>query len=225
MPAPLRHLQPKVDSLLKSHSDLGSFMTTYNPDLQSTCAKHEDRSYFGNAPILVVLNYAYSETAAEQWLVPQLIDLCAYCGVREKLNERQMRQLAGVIVSEYGYLKTTELMLFFHRFKAGQYGLFYGSIDPLVIMQALEKFCKERRVAVEHHEREQERMREEQERATRATFSPQEFCRSVGLPEGSSVIEVMRMRDRIINFIEGVVWCINLMWALVNAPKSYAHPR
>jgi hypothetical protein len=116
-------------------------------------------------------------------------------------------------------------MLFFHRFKAGQYGLFYGSIDPLVIMQAIEKFCKERRIAVERHEREQERLQEEKERATRATFSPQEFCRSVGLPEGSSVIEVMRMRDRIINYIEGVVWCIRLMWSLVNATSTYAQPR
>lgn len=200
-------------------------MLANNPDMQIACARDEDRSYFGTSPILVVLNVAYGETAAEQWLVPQLMDLCAYCGVREKLNERQMRQLAGVIVSEYGYLKTTELMLFFHRFKAGQYGLFYGSIDPLVIMQALEKFCKERRIAVERHEREQERLQEEKERATRATFSPQEFCRSVGLPEGSSVIEVMRMRDRIINYIEGVVWCISLMWTLVNAPSTYRNPR
>ena len=221
----MRHLQPKVDSLLSQHGDINDFMLANNPDMQAACARDVERSHFGTSPFLVVLNYAYSETAAEQWLVPQLIDLCAYCGVREKLNERQMRQLAGVIVSEYGYLKTTELMLFFHRFKAGQYGLFYGSIDPLVIMQAIEKFCKERRTAVERHEREQERRQKEQERATRATFSPQEFCRSVGLPEGSSVIEVIGMRDRIINCIEGVVWCISLMWTLVNAPSTYAKPR
>jgi hypothetical protein len=53
-------------------------------------------------------------------------------------------------------------MLFFHRFKAGHYGRFYGSVDPLVITTALRDFCKERaeawvkRVQQEREQREKE---------------------------------------------------------------------
>ena len=67
-----------------------------------------------------------------------------------------------MIASEFGYLKATELMLFFYRLKAGRYGHFYGSIDPMVIMDDIRKrFMPERALVIERAENEQ---RAEEER-------------------------------------------------------------
>ena len=178
-------------------------MLVFNPDLQLACAKNEERAYFGTAPTLVVMNHAYTDTAAEQWLVPQLIDLCAYCGVKEKLNERQLKQLACTIVTEHGDLKATEVMLFFYKFKAGRYGQFYGSVDPIIIMQALKKFIKERDRMIEQKESE-EYWREQDAWKSQKRYSPQEFCKMNGMPIMKSMLEVMRYRDRIIGFVEAI---------------------
>ncbi len=178
-------------------------MLVFNPDLQLACAKNEERAYFGTAPTLVVMNHAYTNTAAEQWLVPQLIDLCAYCGVKEKLNERQLKQLACTIVTEHGDLKATEVMLFFYKFKAGRYGQFYGSVDPIIIMQALKKFIKERDRMIEQKESE-EYWREQDAWKSEKRYSPQEFCKMNGMPIMKSMLEVMRYRDRIIGFVEAI---------------------
>lgn len=178
-------------------------MLVFNPDLQLACAKNEERAYFGTAPTLVVMNHAYTDTAAEQWLVPQLIDLCAYCGVKEKLNERQLKQLACTIVTEHGDLKATEVMLFFYKFKAGRYGQFYGSVDPIIIMQALKKFIKERDRMIEQKESE-EYWREQDAWKSEKRYSPQEFCKMNGMPIMKSMLEVMRYRDRVIGFVEAI---------------------
>lgn len=61
------------------------------------------------------------------------------------MSDAQIKTCADVIAREYGYLKLTELMLFFSDFKAGKYGVFYGSVSPLQITYALRQFCEERK--------------------------------------------------------------------------------
>ena len=147
------NLQHRVNSLLRSHSSLESFMQVMNPELQHVCAQHVDRAYFGTAPTLLTLRRAYHDEAATIWMMPQLYDLCEYCGVKEKLDKEQMKQLARIIATEFSYLKVTEVMLFLHRLKAGCYGHFYGAIDPMVIVTALRRdFMKERAAAIDRSE-------------------------------------------------------------------------
>ena len=151
-------LQRMVNALLQTHSDLESFMKVMNPPVQQYCAEHEDKAFFGTAPSLLTLRRAYHDEAATMWMLPQLYDLCEYCGVREKLDESQMTQLARVIITEFPYLKVSEIMLFLHRFKAGRYGRFYGAIDPMVIMTALRfDFMDERAAAIYEREHAEER--------------------------------------------------------------------
>lgn len=52
-------------------------------------------------------------------------------------------------------------MLFFYRFKQGKYGRFYGVVDPLVIMTALQEFLRERNEAIFDHEAELNRRKAE----------------------------------------------------------------
>ena len=97
------------------------------------------------------------------WLIPQLYNLSEYCGCKEKLQGKPLEECASIIANEFHYLKVSEMMLFFYRFKVGQYGRFYGSVDPLVITTSLREFLKERAYAYDRHEREErERQREEE---------------------------------------------------------------
>ena len=134
-------LQRMVNALLQTHSDLESFMKVMNPTVQQYCAEHEDKAFFGTAPSLLTLRRAYHDEAATMWM-----------------DESQMTQLARVIITEFPYLKVSEIMLFLHRFKAGRYGRFYGAIDPMVIMTALRfDFMDERAAAIYEREHAEER--------------------------------------------------------------------
>jgi hypothetical protein len=128
----------------------------FNPDLQQATADNIDRAMFGAAPMLCTLDAAYGEGSATQWLIPQLHSMCAAVGVKTKLDDVQLMQLAVMIRNEFGYLKATEVMLFVWRFKAGHYGELYGAVDPVRIMRALRgRFCEERAKLIQQHEHEE----------------------------------------------------------------------
>lgn len=134
----------------------------FNPDLQQVAAENEDRAMFGSAPMLCVLDAAYGEGSAVTWLIPQLHNMCVAVGVKTKLDDAQLRQLAVMIRNEFGYLKVTEVMLFMWRLKGGHYGEFYGSVDIQRIMRALRgKYSEERARMLDRHEAE---LRAEQQR-------------------------------------------------------------
>ena len=142
----------------------------FNPSLQQVAAANEQRAILGTAPMLCVLDAAYGEGSAVTWLIPQLHNLCVTVGVKTKLDDAQLMQLATMIRSEFGYLKATEVMLFVWRFKAGHYGEFYGSVDIQRIMRALRgKFCEERAKHIELHERELHEREKQQWAETAAT--------------------------------------------------------
>ena len=149
------HLQQKKDALLTCYSDLKTFCLTFNPSLQRLVAEAEDRAILGTAPMLCVIDAAYGEGSAAQWLIPQLHDLCAAVGVKTKLDENQFLQLAKMIRNEFGDLKATEVMLFLWRLKGGHYGEFYGSVDIQRVMRALRrKFVEERAKVLDAYESE-----------------------------------------------------------------------
>ena len=53
------------------------------------------------------------------------------------------------------------MLLFFFKLKTGEYGTFYGVVDPMVIMSALIEFKAYRKRQLEKYDREeQERQRE-----------------------------------------------------------------
>ena len=128
---------------------------TFNPDLQRVVADNEQRAILGTAPMLCVLDAAYGDGSAVTWLIPQLHNLCAAVGVKTKLDDAQLAQLARMIRTEFGYLKVTEVMLFLYRIKGGHYGEFYGSVDIQRVMRALRgKFTDERANVIKAQEEE-----------------------------------------------------------------------
>ena len=149
-------------------------MASMNPGVQTYAGKFPERAFFGEAPTLTDINLAFGKQTSVLWLVPQLIDLSEYCGCREKLKDHMLEDLAKIISIEYHYFKTSELLLFFYWFKAGRYGHFYGSVDPMVITTALRDFVIDRRTAYAKRQQEEERQKREawdkEERMTYAEY-------------------------------------------------------
>lgn len=143
---------------------LVGFCERYSPSHQMEVCGDTDICFFGDYPTLAVLKRDYGKKAPLTWLVPQLADLAVYCGCKDKLSENQYEECAFVIATEYFYLKVSELMLFFHRFKAGRYGRFYGSVDPLVITTSLREFIRERGMEIERHDQEERERKEAEHR-------------------------------------------------------------
>lgn len=153
-------------------------MTTYNPSTQLEVVRAGDEvCHFGEFPTLGMVRRAYGEEAAAMWLVPQLYNLSEYCGCKEKLQGVPLEECAGVIATEFYYLKVSELMLFFHRFKAGKYGRFYGSVDPLVITTALRSFLRERIYAIDRRAHEERQRKEDEQRRLHPPITYEEYER------------------------------------------------
>ena len=140
--------------LVSKYGGRDAFLKTFNPDYQRKICDSQDLCFFGDYPTITDTRLAYGKNAPVMWLVPQLYNLSEYCGCRDKLQGKPLEECAFVISTEFRYLKISELMLFFYRFKTGRYGRFYGSVDPLIITESLRKFCDERWCAYERHEQE-----------------------------------------------------------------------
>ena len=158
-----------------------SFIKLFNPDLQMKICRDKQLCFFGDAPALSEINMAYGEMTATMWLVPQLYDLSEYCGCKDKLQGKPLEECASVIATEFYWLKVSELMLFFHRFKSGKYGRFYGSVDPLVITTSLRSFLIERNIAIEERERMERERKAEEERKKTITY--EEYVAKCGRPK------------------------------------------
>ena len=144
--------QEKKTLIVSKFGDKDQFLQRVNPQTQASFALKPQKAVMGDYPTLTDICLSYGKTFAEQWLYPQITDLSVFTGAKN-LDKEQVRSLASVIAAEYRYLKVTELLLFFHRFKAGHYGRFYGSVDPMVITCALRDFIKERNNIIDQCER------------------------------------------------------------------------
>ena len=171
-------LQRRTMLVRAAYGDRGEFLSTFNPSTQLIAAKNTDRAFFGNAPTLGLLKKTYGDNMPVMFLLPQIYDLCEFTSAK-KMSDGQATYLSEIIANEYGYLKASELLLFFYRLKAGHYGKFYGSVDPMAVMVALSEFLKEREQAYARHESE-ERQREREE-WSKNTITLEEYCKRRGV--------------------------------------------
>ena len=161
--------------LVSKYGNREAFLTEFNPSYQMKVCDNANECFFGDYPTLAEVKMNYGINAPKMWLIPQLYNLSEYCGVKDKLEGTPLEETAFVIASTYYYFKITELMLFFHRFKSGRYGRFYGNVDPLVITTALRDFAQERINAIIAKESE-ERDRELEEQ-WKNSITWEEYCR------------------------------------------------
>lgn len=135
-----RALTKTQATYLLRYATAENVIASFSPDKQVNFARYPQKCLVGNCPTLVDVRCIWGGRFAELWLECQLKDLSEYAGAKEKPDTLQIEETARVIAGEFYYLKLSEFMLFFAHFKAGRYGKFYGSVDPLVITEALQKF-------------------------------------------------------------------------------------
>ena len=124
-------LSERTRLVVNRYGDGESFAKKFNPSLQVVCAQNLERSFKGNAPSLALLGETYPDEQVNTWIIAQLMDLYKFAGVKEKPTFQQVLELSVMIRVEYYYLKASELLLFFFKLKAGEYGTFYGVVDPM----------------------------------------------------------------------------------------------
>ena len=151
-------------------------MLRVTPDTQPAFARKEDVAIMGDYPTLTDICQAYGPMFAAKWLMPQIADMSLFVGAKN-LTQRQQMQLAEVIATEYHYLKVTELLLFFYRFKTGRYGHFYGAVDPMVVTCALRTFVQERNDLIAQYEQEQRERENEAERVANPPITYEEYLK------------------------------------------------
>lgn len=164
----LPSISPKSSQAIEcinKYIDKVNFLKLFNPDMQYKYCKNLDRCYSGSAPTLSVVSEAFGEDVATSWIAIMVRDLSEFAGCKDKLSLSQINHLERLVMLNFGYMKVTELMHFFVMFKSGKFGKFYGAVDGLVIMEALQDFAKMRRDKI--NEIETRRHKEEKERADR----------------------------------------------------------
>lgn len=172
----LRELRKRVKA---KYGNKGvTILNKYNPDYILCSEVSEEDCYFGDSPTLASLGSQFDKKYPVAWLMAHLHDLSEFCGCKDKLAGHPLQQCAGIISIDFYWLKVSELILFFHRFKSGRYGKFYGAVDPIVIMEALKEFCRERNVA--YCEREKEAALRQMEESRKNSCTWEEYLKQKG---------------------------------------------
>lgn len=152
----------KGELVRERFGDRPQFLAKVNPDTQVHFGRNTEAAVMGDYPTINDIDNAYGKDFAVDWLMPQIASIATHTGAKN-LTLDQEYELARIIATEYRYFKITELLLFFYRFKAGHYGRFYGSVDPMVITCALRDFLRERGELISLYEQEKRKRDEEEE--------------------------------------------------------------
>lgn len=166
--------QPKPPPAIAIRERYGSardFILTFTPALQPVAAENVERAYLGAAPTLGAIKNCYGRETVEALLCCYLENLNDFAGVRGKIELNQQKELAGIFLTEYYFLKISEVLLFFYRLKSACYGCFYGWVDAMRIMEALQTFLQERRAALLAYECERKKNEQEARRRLSAQNS------------------------------------------------------
>ena len=147
--------------------------------MQMMCAMNIERALTGDAPTIKQLLYTYKIEQIQVWLMAQIEDLNNYAGVKSKMTTPQMRELAGIIIVNTEYLKASEILLFFYKLKAGEFGGFYGTVDPQKVGEYLIAFKSWRSQELDrvHHKHMMEKRERERKEWQKTAITREEYDR------------------------------------------------
>ena len=173
MPQVSQQTLQSVISLKGQFHSAEEFLKATNPSMQVYMYRDEERAFMGKAPSLNLLSIAYGHDCPKAWLKIQLFELSEYSNVNMKMSEAQIDQTAVLILEnkKYATWKVSEFMYFFFWFK--QHGKFWGTVDGMVIIEALNRFCEVR--AQEINRIEQKRREEEDRKWRESAITRQEY--------------------------------------------------
>ena len=154
----------QIACLTKRYSTFEQLGAAFNPTAAARLPNNIDKAFNSDTPTILLVSDTYGREKAIKWIEIHINSIDLYAQVKNDLDEDARNEMANLILSHYSFLKLPEFMLFVARFKLGIYGRFYGSFDPLVLMEALKKFQVDRNIELERI-RLQNAQREIEERA------------------------------------------------------------
>lgn len=134
------------------YGDVKNFYKLFSLRNTSDYISNPERCVTGSAPTLCAMKRFYGEGPTRGWVEIQIITLSDLCGAAGKINNTQTAFCAEVILAQYGYLKVTDLLLYFSNLTAGKYGYFYGAIDPQRILAWINDYLHDRNIIYEQYE-------------------------------------------------------------------------
>lgn len=136
--------------------------------------RDEEKCLFGKSPTLIALKN--QEIASDEllltWMKGFVANVNEFTSVRMKITQQQLREISEILYYNYAYLKASEIMLFFSKFKRGDYGKLYGCVDPLEITSSFRQFVMDRNNRIYEHERKEKLEREEERNKARKAVNP-----------------------------------------------------
>lgn len=173
----LPDMQQKAIVLRAKHPQLTDLCYAYHPDNAVKFSHYPTRCITGEAPTLIDVNLAYHSTASIIWLIAQLTSLQEQLNVPNKMTVYQIDACAQNITERFGYLKLSELMLFFARLKGGLYNVdWHGYITPDKLVTALrEHFIPYRNDLLHKIEKDRKEREQKKQRNAHDVMSHQEW--------------------------------------------------
>lgn len=141
--------ETQIACLTKKYSTGNALAIVFNPQAGARLPNNIEKVYESDAPTIGLVADAYGRNSALDWINTQLHSVDLFTQVKNDLCEDARKELAELILSQYGFLKLPEFMLFVARFKLGLYGKFYGSFDPIAFCEAIKKFRTDRNMELE----------------------------------------------------------------------------
>lgn len=136
--------------IIKKFGTAENIVSLFCAKNQYLCEQNLEKTYLGGSPSLIRFRLTYGQGVAEAWLMAQIQDLYVFENVNyeERQTVHQIEQTARALLTNYGYLNMTEIMLFSSRFKGGRYGKPYGNLSGREINAAICLFLKERNIEI-----------------------------------------------------------------------------
>ena len=131
-------------SVLREYNSPEDFLKSHNPDvgillsplgMRKICTLRSHK--------LSAISGAYGDATPIAWIGIQISSVLSFSGISNP-DEKPIKDCARIILTNYHFLTAAELMYFFARLKAGDYGKLYNSTDMMQITVALSVFCKKR---------------------------------------------------------------------------------
>lgn len=123
-----------------------------------------DSMYVGKAPTLTTMRAAYGDRESNLWISLYLADIARFKGFNDKTDTSLINETAKQIRMNYGFMKVTELMIFFSMFKASMFRnskgedatRMFGQFQGDVILDCLKLFSVHRADEIDRIERAKE---------------------------------------------------------------------
>ena len=120
------------------------------PDLQSKVllsGRSLSDLAFSSAPTIAAVIQSCGRAEAALWVKLQIDSVNSFAGTAA-MDDAQISELARIIMS-YSWLNLAELLMFFGRLKRGDFGRFYGTVDPFIVTDALHRFISQRQADID----------------------------------------------------------------------------